>query len=167
MSLVLIQAQVLSASAPSVTFSAIPQTFKMLKLVVSARSAYGGAFDVLPLWFNGSGGTAYSDRRLEGDGSAATSGSRAGSAVCYVAAAPSASITANTFGNVQIDIPDYAGGAYKAVSADGTAENNATSVNLSITAALWASTAPITSLTLGANIGPFIAGSTFYLYGLS
>lgn len=164
MGMMLIQAQTLSSSAASVTFSAIPQTYKSLRLVASYRtdrtSDTGDEFQVRP---NGAT-TNLSDRFLIGTGSVAASGS--GSVIHGGEGATNAN-TANTFGSSELTIPNYTGSTYKPMSVDGVSENNATGAYQWLGAGLWSSSAAITSLTLVPNTGPnFVANSSFYLYGI-
>jgi hypothetical protein len=78
--------------------------------------------------------------------------------------------TANTFGSIDIFIPNYASSKYKSVSADSVTENNATAAFARFGAAVWSDTAAITSLTLfNQDYTPsnaFMQYSTAYLYGI-
>jgi citrate lyase synthetase len=76
--------------------------------------------------------------------------------------------TANTFSNGEIYIPNYTVAQNRAISAFGVEENNATTAYTTASASLYRSTTAITSITLiytGGN--NHLAGSTFYLYGIS
>jgi hypothetical protein len=74
--------------------------------------------------------------------------------------------TSNTFASSSLYIPNYAGSNQKSSSLDDVAENNATASIQEIVAQLWADTAAITSITLTANSGNFVVGSTVSLYGI-
>ena len=159
-----------SGGASSVTFSSIPATYTDLIVKFSGRSANSATQDYVSLQFNGSsGGTAYSDKRLEGTGSSAISEQDTATDRIYLAwVLPAANATANTFGNVELYIPNYAGSTYKSVSIDGVPENNTTAITYTTLAAgLWANTSAITSLTLASGNANFVQYSTFYLYGIS
>ena len=166
----LIASQVLSASAASVTFSSIPQTYKTLVLKVSARAdGTGAGGENIGLRLNGTT-TAYYDRALYGTGSsvASASNSNTNTALVYQYADGGA-LTANTFASTDILIPNYTSSAYKALSSESVTENNATGALQAMAADLWQNTAAVTSITLylltaGIN---FVAGSSFYLYGIS
>lgn len=160
---------VTSGGTSSVTFSSIPATYTDLVVKVSGRSANSNTQDYAYLQFNGSsGGTAYSDKRLEGTGSSAISEQDTATDRIYFAyVLPGATATANTFGNIELYIPNYAGSTNKSVSIDGVPENNTTGITYTtLTAGLWASTAAITSLTIGAGNVGLVQYSTFYLYGI-
>ena len=76
--------------------------------------------------------------------------------------------TSNTFGNSELYIPNYAGSTNKSSSADAVAESNTTTVFAYLNAALWSSTAAITSITLTPDAGGanFVQYSTATLYGI-
>jgi hypothetical protein len=155
-----------AAGASSVTFNSIPQTgYTDLIVKVSGRIDYAAIGDYFKIQFNGVT-TAYTDRFLYGNGSAAASasGSLAESFVV------GASATASTFGNAEIYIPNYTSANYKSFSVDAVNENNATSSLVGFFANLWSNTAAITSVTLtpeGSGSSNFVEHSTFSLYGVS
>ena len=114
--------------------------------------------------FNGST-SSRSWRFLEGNGSSASSASGTDGRFSTFNADTS---TANTFGNAELYIPNYAGSNYKSVSIDTVTENNATSAYAEIEAALWANTAAISSITCTLAFGTlFMQYSTATLYGIS
>jgi hypothetical protein len=157
-----------AAGASSVTFNSIPQT-GYTDLVVKAsvrtdRAGTGG--DGLNFTFNGSGGTAYSDKALRGDGASATSFSDTSAAVIYGTRADSAGNTANSFSSQDFYIPNYCSANYKSVSVDGASETNATTAYAELVAGLWSNTAAITSIGISA-LGTIQQHSTFSLYGVS
>jgi hypothetical protein len=161
----------LNNTAASVTFDNIPQTgYTDLKLVVSARSTAtpGVPDDGLFLQVNAIT-SGYSNRTLYGNGSSALSASNSYgiTSKTYISALTTANATANTFGNTEVYIPNYAGSTNKSMSIDGVIENNATSAIANLTAALLSNTAAITALTLTPNSGSFVQYSTFSLYGLA
>ena len=158
-----------SGGVADITFSAIPSTYTDLSLIVSARSVFGPTvYEDLRLEFNGSGGTAYSTRMVYGDGSSANSASTSSNAKIFWSFFSSDAATANTFGSIQIYIPNYAGSNYKSISSDSAAETNATATVMALASGLWSDTAAITSIkmtTSGAvNLMQY---TTAYLYGIS
>lgn len=147
----------------SITFSSIPSGYTDLKIVVSARQSTGD-LGVL-LRFN-SNSASYSSRSLYGNGSTAAS-STGGTSTEYSSWMTSMSTdTANTFGSGEIYIPNYNSSNYKSISSDGVNENNGTTAYTALTAGLWSNTAAVTSITLSAVSGTFVANSTFTLYGV-
>lgn len=161
----LLQKITLNANAANVTFSNIPQTYTDLMLSVSARTNRSLEVDGLYPRFNGDTNTAnYSTRRVYGNGSSAVSDTTRDG----VLFATGATATANTFGNSTLYIPNAFGSTAKAMLCQASSENNATAAYPGLTAALWTGTAAISSMSLTPEVGTaFIAGSTFYLYGIT
>jgi hypothetical protein len=164
----LISSNVLSSSAASVTFSAIPATYTDLVLRWSGRSDVAGqAIKNVSLTFNSIGGTDYSSTRLQGDGNSAASG-RVSSAASITLnfATEGATATANTFSNNEIYIPSYAVSQNKPIGIFNAQEDNITNAYLVAQAGLLSNTAAITSITLSVSSDNFVSGSSFYLYGI-
>ena len=152
----------------SITFSSIPATYTDLKITVSARGTNNSSSnDSVALVINGDTGNNYPARRLYGTGSVAGSDVNTSSTFAYTAYTGWASSTANTFGNTDIYIPNYAGSNQKSMSSDGVSENNSATAYESLVAGLWTGTSAITSLNLAPVNGTGWAQySTFYLYGI-
>jgi len=166
MSLTLIATTTVGAGgASSMTFASIPATYTDLMVLISARTS--STIDSIGIKFNAST-TGASMRRLIGNGSSTFSDAPAQPYI-YGGDYPGSAQTANTFGNFQIYIPNYAGSTNKSVSVDAVSENNATSNVLGISAGLWSSTAAITDLTFfridGASAS-FVQYTTASLYGI-
>jgi hypothetical protein len=159
-----------AAGASSVTFSGIPQTgYTDLVVKICARTEQSAVSQDLILQFNGDTGANYTTRRLEGNGTGAASDT-ATSGALYGSFMPmsAASATANTFGNGEAYIPNYTGSALKSFSTDSVAETNATATKMAMCAALWNSTAAITSILIRSYAGNnLVQYSTFYLYGVA
>ena len=77
--------------------------------------------------------------------------------------------TSNTFSNMEVYIPNYAGSNNKSASSDGVGETNATTIYASLQANLWNDIPAITSIRFNAITGggSFMQYSTFYLYGVA
>jgi hypothetical protein len=154
-----------AAGASSVTFSGIPQTgYTDLVVKASARTSNASS-SWLVVAPNGSTANL-TTRRLEGFGPSGTgSGTTSTGFLGYL---PAANYTANTFGTMDIYIPNYTSADYKSVSVDNAPENNSSSEwYVNMTALLWSNTAAITSLTFNAAAGNLVEGTTFYLYGVA
>jgi hypothetical protein len=153
----------LNASAASVTFSNIPQTgYTDLKIVYSLRSDNGD--DYFALTFNGSSST-FTSRDIQGGGTSATSASRTDN--LFVFTQDPSSMTANTFSNGELYIPNYLGSTNKSFSQDTVYENNATGAGMALRAGLWSTTSAISSIGIAKASGNFVQYSTFSLYGLA
>jgi hypothetical protein len=160
----LIESKTLGTAQASIEFTSIPQDFTDLYVVFSARVTdvvTGPAGQIL---FNGST-SSFSERSLEGTGSAASSFSTTQG---FIGALNAANTTADTFTNISIYIPNYTGSTNKSFSVDGVTENNATGAFQTLVAGLWSNTAAITSITLrrGGGITNLLAGTTASLYGI-
>jgi hypothetical protein len=153
----------LTGSQALIELTSIPQTFTDLVLLFSGRSARSAGFEEYRLYFNGANSNL-STRYLEGDGSSAASGTTSNG---YIGIGNSSTSTSNTFGNVSIYIPNYAGSTTKSYSVDSTSEANATTAYSDIVAGLWNQTAAITSITLTNGTGSnWLAGTSATLYGV-
>jgi hypothetical protein len=168
---VLLETIELTQSAASVTFDNIPQTgYTDLVLKMSSRQNLAQIYGVINIQFNGTGGTAYSYKVLQGSGSAASStGLTSTHAIYGVYSDAGANATANTFSNIEMYIPNYTSSNYKSVSLDQVSENNATAANAILNAGLWSNTSAINSITLsnGGSGASFVQYATFSLYGVA
>lgn len=156
-----------AGGAASIQFTSIPQTYTDLIVKLSVRTTRPGidVDDEIYLEFNGSGGTAYSVRVVEGNGTTPRSAQTLSSANMGRGIAPSDNATANTFSNCEYYIPNYAGSTNKSVSFDNTMENNATNSIMNLASGLWSNTSAITSIRFTA-VGTFDQYSTATLYGV-
>ena len=168
---VLIASQTLASSAASVTFSSIPQTYTDLVLRVSARTDRSGQQSDGLIWYYNttSGSASASYTTLYGSGSAAASSRNNGNfgeLADYTT--DGATSTANSFGNLELYIPNYTTTGTKPASAFGVTETNATTAYMGATAALFASSiGAVTSLLIYPGWSTnFVSGSSFYLYGI-
>ena len=161
----LINSNVLSSSAASVTFSSIPATYTDLVVRVSAR---GGGTNSINLTFNGVTTATQSVTRVTGNGSSAASArTTSATQLAIRGTTNNNAYTASTFSNAEIYIPSYTVSQNKPISSFGVNENNATDSFMSADAGLWSNTAAITSITLTTADTTFDTGSSFYLYGVS
>lgn len=158
-----------SGGAASVTLPAtgtIPATYTDLKVVISARLSRATTGGSVVISFN-SDTSSYENKFLTGDGATASSGGA--STARFIGYWGGSSVTASTFTNTEIYIPNYASTTtYKSYSADNASENNATTAYATLVAGLWSNNSAITSINFSDNGGgDIVEGSTFYLYGIS
>jgi len=158
----LIETKTVGAGGSStIDFTGIPATFTDVVIVASLRSNRADTNDYLQYVKFNSSTSGYSSRNLWGTGSSVSSNT---SDVATITASTS---TSNTFSNLSIYVPNYAGSTNKSYSVDGVDENNATASGQMISAGLWANTAAVTSISLVPKIGTlFVEGSTASLYGI-
>jgi len=160
-----------SGGVASVTLPAtgtIPATYTDLKILISARSdeAAGTAQStVFVMSINGVTTDRVFKNLIGYQGTSVASQSLTGGTIGTI---PGALVTASTFNNFEVYIPNYTSSNYKSFSVDGVTENNNASNNeLRLTAGLWSQTAAITTLGFTLTGGNIVEGSTFYLYGIS
>jgi hypothetical protein len=150
-----------SGGAASITFSSIAATYTDLKIVYSGRDTIDNPGS-LYIQFN-SAGYVSDTLKVNGAGSGTPSSSTHNNA--YLGLVPGPSVTANTFGNGEIYIPNYASSNNKTFYSDTVTENNAVAAYQFLWAGLWASSAAITSVTIKTDQA-FAQYSTAYLYGI-
>lgn len=163
---ILIASNTLSSSATSVTFSSIPATYTDLVLRITSRET--AALGYIQLRFNGLSTTLYSRTFLTGDGSAAASSNSSGADGILAIYDEDSGYTASTFNSMEIYIPSYTASQNKPLSIYGVSETNAATAKMAATAALWRSTAAISSISLSKVSATynFVSGSSFFLYGI-
>jgi hypothetical protein len=160
-----------AGGAASVTLSNIPQTYTDLKVLISGRStSWGYSYNNIYVTMNGAPtGTAYSDKNMYSVGSTTGSYGHTGQNQPWTSATPSTAGTTNSFGNIEIYIPNYANSSYKSISADGVSERNSSTngdVYLNIMSGRWDSSSAVTSLVFTTDVTAFEQHSSFYLYGI-
>ena len=156
----LIAGTTLSSPAANINFSSIPTTYTDLKLVCSLRAVATSSVPGLTIKLNNVA-TNFTARYLEGTGSAAGSGTD----TTLLASIDGSAQTANTFGNLEVYIPNYLSSNYKSYSVDGVTENNATVAYSQLLAGLWSNTAAINQITVQVSVN-LDTYSTAYLYGI-
>lgn len=149
-----------SGGAANIDFTSIPATFTDLLVKVSARVTGATDFNTLSIAFNGSTSN-FTSRILQGDGSSAVSASLTN----FSGGVGGTLLTASTFNNVEIYIPNYAGSNYKSFSSDSVVENNATAARDTLIAGLWSITSAINQITFSSSSN-FAQYSTASLYGI-
>jgi hypothetical protein len=163
----LISSNVLTSSAASVTFSAIPSTYTDLVIRVSVRSDRVQTSDNINIRFNGDSAANYFRMTLTGNGSSPSS-SFASSVTEWDAAIINSSTSAsNTFGNGEYYISNYTSTSSRPGSFLGVQENNDALAFLRSNAYLYQGSAAISSIVMtSSSTSNFVSGSSFYLYGI-
>lgn len=162
----IIQHQELGSAQASITFSSIPQTYTDLVLVTSLRDTTASTgWENAFVYPNGSSADMTS-RFLYGWGSGNVGTAMNTPAVLYHQTARGGN-TANTFSSSVTYITNYGSSAPKNFSCETTVERNDIAGINAITAGLWNSTSPITSLVITAAAGSFAQYSSATLYGIT
>ena len=157
-----------SGGLASVTFAAIPNTYKHLQLRVMARSTVGGSEDSSLLRLNGDSGSNYFWHFLFGNGASANaSNPGASSTFIYPYAIPASGFLANSFGVQVIDILDYSSSSKNTtVRTLAGYENNSTGGRIALTSGAWFNTSAVNSLTFTAGSANLAEYSQLTLFGV-
>ena len=150
-----------SGGTGEIVFSSIPQIYTDLKVLISSRQSNSAVVNTLNIGFNGSY-TSVASRYVAGDGSSVTSSLSASGLIGDTNANSS---TSNTFGSLEVYIPNYTGSTNKIYSSDSVSENNATTAYAELWAGLRSNSAAITELRFSGS-GSFMQYSTITLYGI-
>lgn len=155
----LIASNTLSSNATSITFSSIPNTYRDLIVVITARQTSGTGQNQLR--FNGSG-SGYSNVSMEATGTAAQSGGGDGMSWLYVNI--NNGDLDGSFTTTIVQIFDYATtDKFKPALSRGNNLGSGTSVGAN--AHRWSNTSAIDTILCQAS-GTYASGSSFHLYGI-
>jgi len=158
-----ISTQTVSGSATNtITFSSVSGAYTDLVVVMNV-GATSGSNTGFGMRFNSDTGTNYSDTRIDGDGTSATS-TRGTSQARILQCSFALPETASVYAPVITHIFNYTNTTtYKS----SLTRSNSASTALQAVAGIWRATpAAITSVTFYTFAGNFSSGSTFTLYGI-
>jgi hypothetical protein len=160
-----------SGGLSSITFAAIPNTYKHLQIRYLSKWNYTVAADFTNtvLTFNSDAGTNYAYHSLRGNGSAAVAAGGGNQPALYlqVFMPSNHSSETNVFGAGIIDILDYQNTSKnKTVRGLGGFDRNGSGFS-GLASGLWASTAAVSSITITGDSGlGWVQNSQFTLYGV-
>ena len=163
-----------AGGAASIDFTSIPSTYTDLLLKMSLRSSNADGYTgSATLRFNANSGANYSFRTLFAATASPASGNGSAGTSVTIGGTVGSSLTASTFNNAELYIPNYAGSNNKSFSVDTVSENNASTdytYQLLFEAGLWSQTTAINQITIySGTVGStnFLQYSTASLYGIS
>lgn len=161
----LIESQVLSSSASSVTFSSIPQDYKHLQIRAVARDNRSNTSSLSYFRLNGAT-TGYGlGHVLYGDGSSVTSTQDgASSYIDTFYTFTGSTAPTGSFGVAVVDILDYANTSKNTTTRALTGYMN-TAGQINLKSGLWINTAAVTQIDMISTTS-FVSGSRFSLYGI-
>lgn len=166
-----ITSTVLGTNSSSIILSSIPNTYKDLVLKVSARITQADIDGPCNMRFSGDTASNYSVNYILAFTSAGIAGQQSNAtSFNIVGGISAANATANTFGNLEIYIPNYANSAYKQIGLNHAPESVTTYASwlypyFGTTSGYWRNSSAVDSIEL---FGPtFVAGTSLYLYGIS
>lgn len=154
-----------AGGSATISFTNIPQNYKDLMVYLSGRSTGADNSRFVRIRFNSNSGSNYTNKRVRGDGSTASSTGETSDTSGYTIMS-GGNNTASTFGSTSIYIPNYAGTTNKSFSTDAVTENNATAAEAMLFAEIWNNVSAISSITLTPTANNFAQYSTATLYGI-
>jgi hypothetical protein len=164
----LISSNVLTSSATSVTFSSIPQTYTDLVVRMSIRKDTSNS--TVFVRFNGVTTSSYDYNDIQGTGSVTGVAQSIYSYSQLPGGNNMDTDLASTFSNTEMYIPSYTSSARKQISSNVARENNTTTSagnNVGGVAGQAVDvTSGITSILISTISANWVAGSSFYLYGI-
>ena len=150
----------LGAATTSATFSAIPQTYTDLVVVINASMVSNASTNNYYVTYNSDAGTNYSTTYAGGTGSSTSSGRASSQTRLDIAYQPSTAI-----GQIIFQMQNYSNTT--TFKSSISRSSNATSNITFMYAGLWRSTAAITSISITTGVANnIVSGSTFNLYGI-
>lgn len=162
-----IQDQLLTVSATSVTFANIPQTFAHLRLEICAREDGAVVTDEIFNLFNGDIGVDYEWIRTLSTPSTVTPSGGTGVNNPRLCLITGASLGAGRFASSVVDFPNYASSntakTWRGISMASAGAGGL----LGDYCGTWLNTSPLVQIALAPGTGNFVAGSRFTLYGLT
>lgn len=165
--LTLIEDKLLVAPTASVTFSAIPQTFKHLKVIISVRSARVDTFDEMMLRFNGDAGGDYTYTNFQTIGAGAVfQNTQAVQTEMNIGEISGDTSVASSFAVQEVLIPDYTSTIKHQMALATSSDHKASSELITgVFGGHWSGSAAISSITLFAASANMMIGSRLSLYG--
>lgn len=162
-------ADVLSTGVASVTFSAIPQNYRHLKIIGQIRTTSTAA-QVIRGRLNGDTSTSYASQLIAGVAASVTGGLSTGDTSAALGAATPSTAPSLSFSPLDATIHDYTStGKWKSVTVSGGFDNSTVATPkpaILNRVSVWTSTAALTSLTILNDVGDIASGSRLSLYGL-
>ena len=143
----------------------IPGTYSQITIVFQGRGdANTNTLNVYPR-FNGDNGSNYVNQYAGGAGGSSTAG-RTTLTRFIDTAVPAATSTAGRTSTFIAQVPGYANGFHKSVLTQ-ICPYNYESLQVYSANTSWASTDPITSVSVSTESGNFVAGSSLTVYGIA
>lgn len=161
-----IDQQKIAVDTATVTFSAIPGTYRDLVLMVRGRGTAAAVNVGVRCRFNGDTAGNYNYQRLLGADTTTGVTETYSQTSAYLGEVSAATAVAGTAGQIETVIGDYIDTTFhKTCITLGGHTASATTMVVENTYNRWASTAAITQIDLFPLTGSFVAGSIFTLYG--
>jgi hypothetical protein len=164
-----LQVVTVGASASSVSFTNIPNTYKHLQIRAIARTTRAGntGIDYIGMRFNSDSSAVYAYHFLYGSGSTVTAQAGTSSNIALGGNALRDGTANFIYGANIFDILDYANtNKFKTIRTLGGVGVNGATSQITFSSGLWRSTSAITSITLTPESDAWKQYSQFALYGI-
>jgi hypothetical protein len=155
------------ASAGTVTFSSIPNTYTDLVLVISDAVSIATNTPGACISFNSDTASNYSSTHLEGTGTSALSNRQTNQSNINSGYNIGLSSSSTQPATIIINIMNYANTTTYKTILSRNAQTAGAAPGTGATVGLWRSTAAINSMAITAQTGNFAIGTTFSLYGVA
>jgi hypothetical protein len=161
----LIQEQILTSTATTITFSSIPQDYKHLQLRSVSRTN-AGTIDFNVILFNGDTAANYARHRLYASGTTVATGANASTAAPYGGISSISTDASGIFAASITDILDYSSSSKNKTVRNQAGTSGSAAVQLGLYSSVWLNVSAVTSLTItSSSASTFQIGSRFSLYG--
>lgn len=156
-----------TGSSGTISFTSIPSTYKHLQIRYIARGTLADVNADIYCYLNADTTQAnYARHNLRGNGTAASAGGSAASALPIAGDITGANSTASIYGAGVIDVLDYANtNKYKTVRSLAGQDQNG-SGSMWLFSNLYMQTTAISSISIVVQSGNFATNSSFALYGV-
>jgi hypothetical protein len=157
-----------SGGQSTISFTSIPQTYKDLRILISARSSGGSSvYNNMFMKFNTST-TGYADKLLFGSGTS-VSASSVSTSSAFIGDCDGPNATTDYFGSTVVDVFNYSSTAVnKTWLYKNMCNNNASQYYIELGGGYWTTQGTaITSIEISPTPGPFIQYTSATLYGIA
>lgn len=166
---VLIEEYTADGTTGTKTFSAIPGTYRSLRLEWVGRSSQAATSTNITVQFNGDTASNYDSQLKAASATTLSASESLGATSALVGSLSAASATANYAGSGRLFINEYAGTTFfKSGQSQYSYQTGTASGNLTNRAYVigWRSTSAITSMTVALASGNYVSGTKLRLYGI-
>lgn len=164
----LLETQVLSSSAASVTFTGLGSysNYKHLQIRAVARDTGSGTYQLFGVRLNGDSGANYTIHGLFGANTSVDSVAATASTSSNVGFYAGSSAPASSFGVSILDFLDFSNANKNTTIRSLTGVAIGTGSRTGLYSGLWINTSPVTNIDIFARTTSFASGTRFSLYGV-
>lgn len=164
----LISHQTLAAPAATINFPNIPQTYRHLRIIMTATATSAAGFNTVYLQCNGNATAIYSNALIFNTGATISGLNTASASTAQIGSITDTTSIANAGASMVIDIPNYANTTLSKTMTSAGGAQLASAPQINNTFFGFYNSNAITSVLFGLiNAGNFATGSTVDLYGIN